>query len=285
MTPTSETHISTQVPQLEFFWKTAISEGLPVALWRLPKSTEKQLLIDLSGRTSQTKIDLEELPSGFAMSPFIGESLFLKGDLYYHFDQDNQLVENNIQPSSEQAQEFFRKVQLTYDEQHEDTPISSANFTVNYTKNFESPTESSLYNEITYAEMVSDAIDAIQRGDMQKVVLSRTKQITLPENFEVVEAFNKLCVAYPNAFVSLVYLPQEKALWLGATPKRLLAWTKRVFLEPCPWLVRNQLLNQMEKNTILPKFAGHLKKSKSKLLLADISLNALRKFVFANTTK
>jgi isochorismate synthase len=61
MTPTSETHISTQVPQLEFFWKTAISEGLPVALWRLPKSTEKQLLIDLSGRTRQTKIDLEEL--------------------------------------------------------------------------------------------------------------------------------------------------------------------------------------------------------------------------------
>ena len=226
MTPTSETHISTQVPQLEFFWKTAISEGLPVALWRLPKSTEKQLLIDLSGRTSQTKIDLEELPSGFAMSPFIGESLFLKGDLYYHFDQDNQLIENNIQPSSEQAQEFFRKVQLTYDEQHEDTHISSANFTVNYTKNFESPTESSLYNEITYAEMVSDAIDAIQRGDMQKVVLSRTKQITLPENFEVVEAFNKLCVAYPNAFVSLVYLPQEKALWLGATPETLISMDK-----------------------------------------------------------
>jgi isochorismate synthase len=186
--------------------------------------------------------------------------------LYYHFDQDNQLIENNIHPSSEQAQEFFRKVQLTYDEQHEDTHISSANFTVNYTKNFESPTESSLYNEITYAEMVSDAIDAIQRGDMQKVVLSRTKQITLPENFEVVEAFNKLCVAYPNAFVSLVYLPQEKALWLGATPETLISMDKEGIFRTMSWLVRNRRLDQMEKNIILLKFAGHLKKSKSKLL-------------------
>jgi isochorismate synthase len=227
MTPTSETHISVKAIQMESFWHTAISEGLPVAIWRLPKSTDKQLLIDLSGRISHTKIDLEELPSGFAMSPFIGESLFLKGDLYFQFDTQNQIIDE-FQNQSDEAQEFARKVQLFYDKQ-EDLDFSTKPAEqpeVKPKKSFEHPTETSLYNEMTYAEMVSGAIDAIQRGDMQKVVLSRTKQITLPADFEVIDAFNKLCVAYPNAFVSLVYLPQEKALWLGATPETLISMDK-----------------------------------------------------------
>ena len=65
--------------KIENLWQLALAEGLPIALWRLPKTTDKQLIIDLSGHTSKVKVDLEELPSGFVMSPFEGESLFLKG--------------------------------------------------------------------------------------------------------------------------------------------------------------------------------------------------------------
>ncbi len=222
MTPTSETHISIQTPQLESFWQTAFAEGLPVAVWRLPRATEKQLLIDLSGRISTTPIDLEELPLGFAMSPFEGESLFLKGDLYCVFDAQHQLL--NEEGINEAGTDFIKKVQRREEQQ----PIAQAttNQPNNTTNQVAIPATSSIYNEMIYAEMVAEAIEAIQAEQMQKVVLSRTKTITLPDNFIAIDAFQKLCVAYPNAFVSLVYLPHEKALWLGATPETLISMDK-----------------------------------------------------------
>ncbi len=219
MTPTSETHISIQTPQLEAFWQTALAEGLPVAIWRLPRATEKQLLIDLSGRISATLIDLEELPLGFAMSPFEGESLFLKGDLYFVFDAQHQLL--NAEDVNEASADFIKKVQLCEEQQ------SASQATNKTTDKAFVPASSSLYNEMTYAEMVAEAIEAIQTAQIQKVVLSRTKTITLPDDFVVIDAFQKLCVAYPNAFVSLVYLPHEKALWLGATPETLISMDKK----------------------------------------------------------
>jgi isochorismate synthase len=218
----SEKNITDTSNKIENLWKTALSEGLPIALWRLPKTSEKQLIIDLSGHISKVKVDLEELPSGFVMSPFEGESLFLKGDLYYRFNTDNQEVKDNFQEKSVEK-EIFEKKFLKYDDNEFSTDLN--NKVVDKIKdNFD--TEHSLYNELLFAEMVSNAIDAIDRGEMQKVVLSRTKNVTLPETFDVVKAFNKLCNAYPNAFVSLVYLPDYQCFWLGATPETLVSVDK-----------------------------------------------------------
>jgi isochorismate synthase len=213
----SEKHITTKSPKIQNLWEIALSEGFPIALWRLPKTSEKQLIIDLSGRASRMKVDLEEMPSGFVMSPFEGESLFIKSDLHYSFDADNQHVnEKNIE------QEVFEKQYLIYSEEeikkkktlqtHPDSNTEEKNF--------------GLYNEMLFAEMVSNAINQIENGEVQKVVLSRTKNITLPDTFEVIEAFQKLCVTYPNAFISLVYLPEYQCFWLGATPETLVSMDK-----------------------------------------------------------
>jgi isochorismate synthase len=213
----SEKHITTKSPKIQNLWEIALSEGFPIALWRLPKTSEKQLIIDLSGRASRMKVDLEEMPSGFVMSPFEGESLFIKSDFHYSFDADNQHVnEKNIE------QEVFEKQYLIYSEEeikkkktlqtHPDSNTEEKNF--------------GLYNEILFAEMVSNAITAIENGEVQKVVLSRTKNITLPDTFEVIDAFQKLCIAYPNAFISLVYLPEYQCFWLGATPETLVSMDK-----------------------------------------------------------
>ena len=217
MSVISEKHITTKFPKVQNLWKIALSEGFPIALWRLPKTTEKQLIIDLSGRASRMKVDLEEMPSGFVMSPFEGESLFIKSDLYYSFGADNQQVNDNSV-----EQEVFEKQYLQYSEEelkegeskqiHPDFDAVEKHF--------------GLYNEMCFAEMVSNAITAIENGEVQKVVLSRTKNITLPDTFEVIEAFQKLCVVYPNAFVSLVYLPEFQCFWLGATPETLVIMDK-----------------------------------------------------------
>ena len=91
LTSTKNHTLSTNV-----LWQLAISKGYSIALWRLPNSSEKHLLIDFSGQPQATTIDLEELPTGFAFSPFQGESLFLKADAYYKFNTDNEAVEDNI---------------------------------------------------------------------------------------------------------------------------------------------------------------------------------------------
>jgi isochorismate synthase len=216
----SEKNITTTSNKIENLWKAALSDGLPIALWRLPKTTEKQLVIDLSGHTSSVKVDLEELPSGFVMSPFEGESLFLKGDLYYRFSIDNQEVTDNFQAKSVEKEVFERKF-LAFDNEVENVQSEGKTIKID-THN----SENSIYNEMLFAEMVSNAIDAIDRGEVQKVVLSRTKNVTLSDSFDVVKAFNKLCSAYPNAFVSLVYLPDYQCFWLGATPETLVSIDK-----------------------------------------------------------
>jgi isochorismate synthase len=217
MSVISEKHITTKSPKVQSLWEIALSEGFPIALWQLPKTNEKQLIIDLSGRASRMKVDLEEMPSGFVMSPFEGESLFIKSDLHYSFGADNHQVND-----SSVEQEVFEKQYLQYSEE-EIKEVESKQIHPDFDteeKNF------GQYNEMCFAEMVSNAITAIENGEVQKVVLSRTKNITLPDTFEVIEAFQKLCVAYPNAFVSLVYLPEFQCFWLGATPETLVVMDK-----------------------------------------------------------
>ncbi len=221
----SEKNIINTSNKIENLWKIALSDGLPLALWRLPKTTEKQLIIDLSGHTEKVKVDFEELPSGFVMSPFEGESFFLKGDLHYRFDTDNQEVEDNFKSKSVEK-EIFEKKFLSLDDNTDFMDSEEKSIHQNPVKNRNSNTEHSIYNEMLFAEMVSNAINAIERGEVKKVVLSRTKNVTLSETFDVIKAFKKLCDSYPNAFVSLVYLPDYQCFWLGATPETLVSVDK-----------------------------------------------------------
>ncbi len=212
MLSTTTSHISTQFGKIEALWQKALADGFPVALWRLPRTTEKQLLIDLSGKTTNVKVDFEELASGFVISPFQGDSLLLKADLYYRFDEENQEIPNNFDTNIAVKDNFEENLSI------ENKPKKQSNF--------QQSAIQELYNEMTFAEIVSDAIGAIERGEMQKVVVSRTKNITLPEGFSVIEAFQKLCNAYPLAFVSAVFLPQYNSIWLGATPETLVSIDK-----------------------------------------------------------
>lgn len=217
MSSISEKYITTKFPKVQNLWESALSEGFPIALWQLPKTSEKQLIIDLSGRASRMKVDLEEMASGFVISPFQGESLFIKNDLYYRFDADNQQVNDTTV-----EQEVFEKQYLVYPNEEvktKESPQIHPDFN-SVENNFEQ------YNETIFAEMVGNAITSIKNGEVQKVVLSRTKKISLPDTFEVIEGFKKLCVAYPNAFISLVYLPEYQCFWLGATPETLVSMDK-----------------------------------------------------------
>ena len=71
-----------------------------------------------------------------------------------------------------------------------------------------------------FENLVQKAIDAIENGSFNKVVLSREELIDLP-NFDLVSLFEKLVNSYPTAFTYCWFHP-EIGLWMGATPERLL---------------------------------------------------------------
>jgi isochorismate synthase len=71
-----------------------------------------------------------------------------------------------------------------------------------------------------HIQLVERAVNAIQRNDYLKVVLSRKEEISLEESSPI-DIFKKLLNTYQSAFVYCWYHPKV-GLWLGATPETLL---------------------------------------------------------------
>lgn len=188
-------------------WDTAVSYNFPAALWRLPRSTEKHFIAQNTPQVARVKADLEELPQGFLISPFhnpdLAQTYFIRADL--HFSSEKAWIkeadEATMQAFLHQANEAKQKRNLpTFSPQ--DTILPDT--------------------ENHYKELVANGIEAIKRGDFQKVVLSRQKEIALPTHFNAMHLFDQLCEAYPHAFISLFSIPLV-GVWLSATPELLIS--------------------------------------------------------------
>ena len=68
--------------------------------------------------------------------------------------------------------------------------------------------------------LVQKGIDAIAKGTLKKVVVSR-EEIVNVSNFDLVSIFEKLIQNYPTAFCYCWFHPKI-GLWMGASPERLL---------------------------------------------------------------
>ncbi len=197
-------------------WKTAKQLAFPTAMWRLPRQTEKHFLTSFSEIPEQTKIDFEELGAGFAFSPFVNpegkDTFFLKADLHYIFAESEHHKNENLQeiivPSSLNPQFIDLLKTLDLDEKQANNGLFS---------------EKEATNKQDFLNLVAKGIAHIEAGNFQKVVLSRTKNIALSPDFEVVTVFDKLCDAYPAAFVSVVSLPHLGVVWVGASPETLVS--------------------------------------------------------------
>jgi isochorismate synthase len=75
-------------------------------------------------------------------------------------------------------------------------------------------------SKATHVNIVQKAIDAINKNDFKKVVISR-KEIVALNGVEVEDIYSNLLQLYPNAFVYVWFHPQV-GLWFGATPETLL---------------------------------------------------------------
>lgn len=176
-----------------------------VALYQLPDTQEKHLVVDFSGKPILIKPELSHLPPGFIFSKFDNHDLshFLKADLHLSFQKDR--VKSHT-PESEAFLERFAQ------EKDQVSNIEDSYFT--------NPMPHAEL-KVDYQQLVQKGIKAIEKGEFIKVVPSRCKSIALPNEFNLINTFKDLCERYPNAFVSLVSIPSI-GTWMGASPEILI---------------------------------------------------------------
>ncbi len=157
-------------------------------------------------------------------------------------------------------------------------------------------------DEPTYLAQAADFISEIEAQKLSKAVFSRIKAIDF-DGEKVLDLFNKLCEAYPSAFVYFVS-SELFGTWVGATPETLLevnvsnfktmslAGTKKASDET-PWreketmeqaYVTNFILNEIQKvenvevavNGPYTYVAGPVKHLRTDVQFSSESMNGLK---------
>jgi isochorismate synthase len=72
-----------------------------------------------------------------------------------------------------------------------------------------------------HVKLVQKAINFIEEGKADKIVLSRKETIS-DDGFHLFNSYKKMLLKYPNAFVYIWFHPKI-GLWMGATPEKLLS--------------------------------------------------------------
>ena len=211
------------------FWETARTLGLPSALWRLPNQRDRHLIVSFDETLPRVSVDLEELPAGFALSPFDNldtnqpgasadnpaRTLFLRADVHAVFSETVPVQNSAIdgETANKEAAERFRNALADTLKRPTGKRPASAPPT---------PLPDPGVRE-HYVQSVTDAVAAMQRGELRKVVLSCTKRVRFADTPDAVALFDQLCDTYPTAFISAVYLPETDQIWISATPERLVS--------------------------------------------------------------
>lgn len=216
-------------------WETAHSLGYPAALWRLPNQQDKHLIVSFDERLPHVEADLDELPAGFLISPFdnLGnnapveaplsehldkaasptQTLFIRADIQAVFSITGQDMQADVTATAGQKTDSFWHALAANAESQ--SPENSPSRVASLLPDPEA--------QAVYVHNVGEAIAAMQRGEFRKVVLSRTKRVQFTDAPNAVALFDKLCAAYPTAFISAVSLPEKGQIWISATPERLVS--------------------------------------------------------------
>ncbi|PRY15518.1 isochorismate synthase [Pontibacter ummariensis] len=193
---------------IEEVFKAAVAGNRAVAVWRLPESEKLQVCVSLQSGHEVGQPHLEQSPFGFLFCPFQPQdhpNIFIKADVYLD-DASGAVIAAPDAPLAALEQFYVLLSQPLTALWHLPPPMPPA----------------SEQTAANYIKAVADAIEALQQGEMEKVVLSRNTRQELTEDFDLLQAFKKLQQTYPRAFVSLVSVP-GLGTWLGASPEILVS--------------------------------------------------------------
>jgi len=195
---------------LSAFLKAAKAHQASIIIWCEPGQKSVCLLLNFSKALSCGITGNQS--AGFIFSPFITEdkhSFFLQAELLYFLDNKQLVEKNNLNPAK--TKDFLSTV----------NEYLSSNSPVDYFISFCAKTQNSEFKDC-FINLVEKGLDEIKHDALQKVVLARTKTIALPQEFNLLEIFQKLRQFYPQQFISLISTA-EFGSWLGCSPELLLS--------------------------------------------------------------
>lgn len=181
------------------------------AAWRSPKSEEIKLMIDFSAGSPIDQVELENLGSGFVLSPFniSSKKLFLKSDMLITWNKDISIETND----NDKAEDLLKYLN---DDIEEDTTSSVTDIGTDN------------QSHLVYTDLVEKSVMAIKESYFTKVVPSRKFEIRINTQSKSGTYFLELSKRYANAFVSISYTP-EYGQWMGATPELLISTEEHIF--------------------------------------------------------
>lgn len=210
------TSASTETEYFTSLINYAVENRFSVALWRLPDDCVTRLIISKSLHRLKFTDAIEDLDPGFIFAPFdaSADRMFLKADLVFSFSDGR--LNRPVTPLEISSDDWLR-------DRHEDAKTSNPRLYV--TRSTDAETTSKDF----FAGLVTDAINNIEKGTFEKVVLSRTKIIDRVPGLDISLLFQKLCGVYKNALISFISTP-ETGSWVGASPELLVSvQDKRIF--------------------------------------------------------
>ncbi|MFN3760775.1 MAG: chorismate-binding protein [Algoriphagus aquaeductus] len=190
-----------------------LNSGGSFALWRKPKTQTFEFILDDSSSALRLGLNLEELPQGFVVHPFADQedkkAFFIRASQYFKFNLAEPLYSEDlpiwIQSSLNSDQNNSQKIESLL---RQKSVLDKTN-----------PVHGT--EKEAFLQLVNLGIDAISRGELEKIVPARTKKVALPEGFDLARTFLTLLHSYPNSFVNFFHIPQV-GTWMGATPEVLI---------------------------------------------------------------
>lgn len=227
--------------------------GYAFAIWMMPGKESINMVIALEEVCQSENFQLSSTPTGFLINAY-DENHPVKP---YHIQGDIILKDQEIRL---------------------DPHLTSSQIDTFKSKLLDAPDTTTVASQphpesgpSTFKELVTDAIKEIKKGTFEKVVLSRYKEIHLPEGFSLWSYFSRLCETYPNAFKSLTFIP-GKGVWIGATPELIISDNSKLFKT-----VSLAGTKRLQKDQPLSQIAWTQKEIEEQALVSRYIINCFKK--------
>lgn len=183
--------ISTSVKTVTDTISVCLKNNLTFAAYRLPNKDEQMLVVQKASDAEEVK-SLSNLSNlkGFLVAPYIlsrKNSMFKIHPDYYFKGEVSE-------------KDYSRLQEIMHPEQKP--------------KTITKPVEVS---KTEYVNQIETILSAIEKGKLQKAVLSRIKVVHGKYKNLVADIFQKLCDLFPNAFVYV--FKTNDHFWMGASPE------------------------------------------------------------------
>jgi isochorismate synthase len=190
-----------------------ISSGGSFAIWRKPKSSKLEFILDECNKPEKVSLNLEELAAGFIVHPFADQedkkAWFIRASRYFSINLTQPIDESQL---PEWVQNPIKD---------NPTKLNSDPFLSGLASKNSSLYKTDSEEKAHFIRLVKLGIQEIGERKLEKVVPARTKTIALSSEFDISKSLASMLKAYPNSFVNFFHIP-EVGTWIGASPEILI---------------------------------------------------------------